>query len=142
MYNSATERKIKDIPYIGDIDTNRLPQELTRIYAQTVSLRRQIIDGTINFQDETLVSGLTLLRRLANNLETILLTNPNHEQKESIAFVAGTANVLIHKMGLIDEQSVVFLEIDSISSYVAAIVLFLIGNSQADAAEAALSVHG
>ncbi len=140
MYNSTTEEKIKDIPNVGDIDTNRLPQELTRIYAQIVSLRRQVIDGTINFQDENLVSGLNFLRKLANNLETILLTETNHDQKESIAFVAGTANNLIHKMGLIDKTNNSLLEADSISSYIAATVLFLIGNSQADAAESALSL--
>ncbi|SEM27576.1 Helicase conserved C-terminal domain-containing protein [Chryseobacterium taichungense] len=140
MYNSATEQKIKDIPTIGDIDIDRLPQDLTRIYAQIVSLRRQVVDGTINFQDEDLVSGLTLLRKLANNLETILLTFPQHEQKESVAFVAGTANNLIHKMGLINEQNEALLEVDSISSYIAATVLFLIGNSQADAAETAISI--
>ena len=140
MYNSTTEQKIKDIPKIGDIDIDRLPQDLTRIYAQIVSLRRQVIDGTINFQDASLVSGLTLLRKLANNLETILLSFPQHEQKESIAFVAGTANNLILKMGLNYEQNEAFLEIDSISSYIAATVLFLIGNSQADAAETAISI--
>src|SRR5690606_12192604 len=84
-----------------------------------------------------LVSGLTLLRKLANNLETILLSNPQHEQKESIAFVAGTANSLIYKMGLISEKEESLLGINSISSYISSIVLFLIGNSQADAAEAA-----
>ena len=140
MYNSITEQKIKDIPTIGDIDINRLPQDLTRIYAQIVSLRRQILDGEINFQEENLVSGLNLLRRLANNLETILLAFPKHEQKESIAFVAGTANNLIHKMGLIQEPTDTFLEIDSIPSYIASTILFLIGNSQADASEMALSI--
>lgn len=140
MYNSTTEQKIKDIPGIGDIDINRLPQELTRIYAQIVSLRRQVADGSINFQDEHLVSGLKLLRKLANNLETILLTVPHHEQKESIAFVAATANNLIHKMGLIEDEPESLLETDSISSYIASIILFLIGNSQADAAEIALSL--
>ncbi|MBF6653948.1 hypothetical protein C3B47_13895 [Flavobacterium columnare] len=140
MYNSTTEQKIKDIPKIGDIDIERLPQDLTRIYAQIVSLRRQVVDGTINFQDKNLVSGLTLLRKLANNLETMLLSFPQNEQKESIAFVAGTANNLIHKMGLINEQNEAFLEVDSISSYIAATVLFLIGNSQADAAETAISI--
>ncbi|MBB1643882.1 DEAD/DEAH box helicase [Sphingobacterium sp. UME9] len=140
MYNSTTEQKIKDIPSIGDININRLPQDLTRIYAQIVSLRRQVVDGTINFHDENLVSSLTLLRKLANNLETMLLTFPEHEQKESIAFVAGTANNLIHKMGLINEQNEALLGVDSISSYIAATVLFLIGNSQADAAETAISI--
>lgn len=140
MYNNITEQKIKEIPPIGDIDIDRLPQELTRIYAQIVSLRRQVVDGVINFLDENLISNVYQLRKLANNLETILLTSPNHEQKESIAFVAATANSLIHKMGLINKESQTLLEIDAISSYLITAVLFLIGNSQADAAEAALSI--
>lgn len=141
MYNNITELKIKDIPSIGDIDIERLPQELTRIYAQIVSLRRKVLDGTINFQDDLLVSSLILLRTLANNLETLLLINPQHEQKESIAFVAATANSLIHKMGLISDFEENLLEIDSISSYIASSILFLIGNSQADAAEMAYSTN-
>lgn len=139
MYNTTTEQKITSIPSIGAIDISRLPQELTRIYAQIVSLRHQVVDGTINFQDESLLSGLTLLRSLANNLETILLTDSYHEYKEAIAFVSATANSLIHKMGLQFEKTETHFEIDSISSYVATIIMFLIGNSQADAAEVALS---
>lgn len=139
MYNTTTEQKITSIPSIGTIDISRLPQELTRIYAQIVSLRHQVVDGRINFQDESLLSGLTLLRSLANNLETILLTDSYREHKEAIAFVSATANSLIHKMGLQFEKTETHFEIDSISSYVATIVMFLIGNSQADAAEVALS---
>lgn len=141
MYNSITESKIKNIPSVGDIDINRLPQELTRIYAQIISLRRQLADKTISFQDENLVSSLNLLRKLANNLETIILSFPNHERKESIAFVAATANSLIHKMKLIDGQYEALLEIDNISSYISSTILFLIGNSQADASETALSIN-
>lgn len=139
MYNSITVEKIKLIPQIGDIDIDRLPQELTRIYAQIVSLRRQVSDGTLNYQSEELKSGFDLLQKLANNLETILLTNPNHDHKESIAFVAGTANSLIYKMAIPEEDILnPVLEIDTVSPFITSIILFLIGNSQADAAEMAL----
>ncbi|MBS1776455.1 MAG: DEAD/DEAH box helicase [Bacteroidetes bacterium] len=137
MYNSNTERRIKDLPQIGDINLDRLPQDLTRIYAQIVSLRRQVADGTINFQDEELTSNLTFLRRLADNLETILLTYPNHEKKDSIGFVAGTANALIFRMRATTDLNDNFLEENTISPYLASVVLFLIGNSQPDAAEMA-----
>lgn len=139
MYNNITEQKIKNIPTIGDIDTERLPQELTRIYAQIVSLRKYIAEGDINFEDEDLKSSINQLRRLANNLETILITNPCHGQGKSLAFVAATANTLIHKMGAA-EDSEKLLEIDAVSSYLITAVLFLISNSQADAAEAALEI--
>lgn len=140
MYNSITEQKIKAIPNIGAIDIYRLPQELTRIYAQIVSLRRQVVDGTVNFQDENLIAGLALLRSLSSNLETILLTNPHHEQKEAIAFVAGTTNSLMHKMGQIDEDEKYLLDASNIASSIAATILFLIGNSQADSAEMSITI--
>ena len=138
MYNSITEDKIKQIPKIGDIDIDRLPQELTKIYAQIISFKRQFADGTINFHEDEFQECLQTLQTLANNLETIIVVNPSHELKESIAFVAGTAHSHIHKMSmLMNYQSGEELEIDTISPLISAIVLFLIGNSQADAAEAA-----
>ncbi len=138
MYNSITEEIIKQIPQIGEIDTNRLPQELTRIYAQIVSLRRQMADGTINFKSEELIGSLNITETLANNLETILVLYPNNDKKESIAFVAATAHVLLQKINnSLGYNSISILEIDSISTHISCIILFLIGNSQADAAEMA-----
>jgi hypothetical protein len=138
MYNSITEDIIKQIPQIGEIDTGRLPQELTRIYAQIVSLRRQLADGSINFQSEELISSLNTTETLANNLETILVLYPNHDKKESIAFVAATAHVLLQKINnSLGYNSTSILEIDCISTHISCIILFLIGNSQADAAEIA-----
>lgn len=138
MYNSITEEKIKRIPQIGDIDTERLPQELTKIFAQIVGLRRKLIDGSINFQEQDLLNSLQILQTLAINLETILLSEPRHDNKESIAFVAGTAQSLIYQIKLsIGSNSVPLLEIDTISPVISAVLLFLIGNSQADAAEMA-----
>lgn len=141
MYNSITEEKIKNIPKVGEINIERLPQELTRIYAQVVSLRRQLNDGTINFQDEKLISALNLLWTLSNNLEVLLLSNPEDEHKESIAFVAAVANSLIHKMELMQDNNENHLSYDNISTYIATVLLFLIGNSQADAAETARSIN-
>ncbi len=138
MYNSVTEEKIKKIPTIGDIRIDRLPQELTRIYAQIVNLRLQFADGTITDQSEDIARSLDISQTLANNLETLLILFPNHERKESIAFVAATCHVLIHKIHLsFGYNSTSLLEIDTISPYISCIVLFLIGNSQADAAEMA-----
>ena len=138
MYNTVTAELIKQIPQIGDIDINRLPQELTRIYAQIVSLRRQFVEGAIDFQSEQLKESLRITQTLANNLETILVLNPNHEKKESIAFVAATCHALIQKLisSFVNSPNSI-LEIDAISTHISSIVLFLIGNSQADAAEIA-----
>lgn len=138
MYNSITEKKIRQIPQIGEINIDRLPHELTKIYAQVISLRSQFLSGAINFNDKEFLSSLDILYSLTNNLETLLVSIPNHEQKESIAFVAGTAYCLIYLMkntNINDIESI--LEIDSISPAISSVIMFLIGNSQADAAEMA-----
>lgn len=138
MYNTITEETIKQIPQIGEIDIERLPQELTRVYAQIVSLRRQLTEGIINSQSEELNSSIDIIQTLANNLETILILFPNHEKKESIAFVAATTHVLLQKINIaLDNESKSILELDSISTHISCIILFLIGNSQADASEIA-----
>jgi ATP-dependent RNA helicase DOB1 len=142
MYNTSTENKIKDIPTIGKIDTDRLPQELTRIYAQIVSLRKVFTDGVLNFQSEELINSLKFLRELSSNLETILLVNPRHEQKESIAFVAASAHSLAFKIlneEVLPEEP---FQINTISPYVSAAILFLIANSQPDASEIANLLSG
>ncbi|RFM28724.1 DEAD/DEAH box helicase [Deminuibacter soli] len=135
MFNSETEAVIRSIPGIGKIDIDRLPQELTNIYATIVGLRRQFSGGIINYQVPELFEGINLLQTLAYNLETILITDPNHENKESIAFVAGTAHSLLHRIGFVEGEMREYLNSDSISSFISAIVLFLISNNQPDAAE-------
>lgn len=137
MYNATTEQKIKNIPNIGKINTDRLPQELTKIYAQIISFRQKHVDGRLVFQSEELRSSLKVLNQLSSNLETILLTTPDHVQKESIAFVAATAYKLTFEIGIENLNKDDLFNFDSISPYVSSVILFLIANSQADAAEVA-----
>jgi len=140
MYNSYTEDQIKRIPQIGDIDVQRLPQYLTRVYAKIVSLRRQFVERR-DLNVPELLEDIRMLRSLTNNLETILLTNPDHTEKESIAFVSATAHHLLLKIFSsevleVDDDHNIFSR-STISPQVSAIILFLIANSQADASEVA-----
>lgn len=137
MYNPITEEKIRAIPTIGNISNESLPDQLTRIYAQIVSLRRRLTDGTIDFQPDRFEADIQLLQTLANNLETLLITIDSIENRESIGFVAGTANYLLFKIGQLYASDDTLLRIDNISAGISAILLFLIGNSQADAKEVA-----
>lgn len=141
MYNSITEDIIRGIPQIGDIDNDRLPQELTKIFAQIVSLRKNLSEDSGSFSEE-MISSLLKLRRLTNNLETFLLINPDHPSKESAAFVSATSHYLQLKIkstyyNTIDDDDL-FLP-DTISPVISTIILFLIANSQADAAE--VTIH-
>ncbi|WP_282116393.1 DEAD/DEAH box helicase [Cellulophaga baltica] len=142
MYNSATETKIQDIPQIRDIDLNNLPRELTKIYAHIVTFRRQLSNGEINFSSSEFNSNIKFLETLAYNLETYIIKFPESEKSESIAFVAGTAHHLIHSINEYNKEYIFgeLLNTNQVSFQLSAILLFLIGNSQADAAEAAAKI--
>ncbi|MGN6395023.1 MAG: DEAD/DEAH box helicase [Mucilaginibacter sp.] len=137
MYNTVTEQVIRQTPQVGDVDTERLPQALTRIYAQIVTIRRQIADSS-PIHTKGIKRSVKLLRRLANNLETLTVLRKDHTAQRSAAFVAGTAHYLLM---LIRSQAGAFFEGNfsehSIPPAISAIILFLIGNSPADAAEVA-----
>ncbi|MEZ7494416.1 DEAD/DEAH box helicase [Leeuwenhoekiella aequorea] len=142
MYNSTTESKIRAIPQIGDIDLNNLPRELTKIYAHIVTFRRQLSNGELNFSSSEFTLNIRFLKTLAYNLETFIVKFPENEKSESIAFVAGTAHHLIHSINEYNREYIFaeLLNINQISFQLSAILLFLIGNSQADAAEAAAKI--
>jgi len=142
MYNSITEFKIKNIPKIGNIDLDNLPRELTRIYAHIVTFRRQLSNGELDFTSSKFDANIDFLEKLAYNLETYILKFPKDEKSESIAFVAGTAHHLIHSINKNNEEYKFgeLLDTNFISFQLSAVLLFLIGNSQADAAEAAAKI--
>jgi ATP-dependent RNA helicase DOB1 len=139
VYNPQTEQVIRNAPKIGEIDMSRLPEELARVFAEIVSLRRNVTrDGWVISQE--LKGSIEMLRTLATNLETIAVVYPNHEKKESVAFVSATAQYLLMQIDSIKTRGIRNSEdftFDSISSGISAVLLFLIGNSPADAAEVA-----
>lgn len=138
MYNASTERLIRETPQIGDIDMTRLPQELTRIYARIISIRRDFMENGRRFP-KSFEKEITLLRTLAANLETLTVLNRDHEHHRSAAFVAGTAHYLLSMVfqRQSDRQQLDAFTPQSIPPSISAMVLFLIGNSPADAAEVA-----
>lgn len=142
MYNTVTEEKIKNIPFIKGIDSSRLPQELTRIFSEIASIRKEFSERSPE-EINDLYNKITLLRKLANNLETFVVGFPHHDKKEAAAFVAGTAHNLLWNISkfLLGRNTKSLMENifnkDFISSEISAIILFIIGNSLADAAELA-----
>ncbi|WP_312824876.1 DEAD/DEAH box helicase [Epilithonimonas sp.] len=136
MYNSITEAVIRTAPQIDGSETENLPQYLTKIYARIVSVRRKL-DGSRKIS-KTLRNDIAELRKLANNLESLTVLNKNGNNIVSAAFVAGTAHNLLQ---LIRDQkdfaSDHGLETHNVPSWISSILLFLIGDSPADAAEIA-----
>src|SRR3569833_1587783 len=142
MYNSITEQTIREIPVIGDINVERLPQELTRIFARIVSLRRRIAEGAVDNFPKKLKTEVQLLRTLAGNLETLTVLDRSHEHHRSIAFVAGTVHYLLLMLRYRNTNDFWdnILSDQEVPATISTIVLFLIGNSPADAAEVASKV--
>lgn len=136
MYNSITEAVIRNAPQIDGSETENLPQYLTKIYARIVSVRRRL-DGDRKIS-KTLRRDIAELRKLANNLESLTVLNKNGNGIVSAAFVAGTAHNLLQ---LIRDQKEFAsdhgLETQNVPSWISSILLFMIGESPADAAEIA-----
>ncbi|QNN41503.1 DEAD/DEAH box helicase [Pedobacter roseus] len=135
MYNSITEENIRSIPRVGNIDISRLPQELTKIYAEIISVRNNL--SLINQTDGSFLESTNMLRTLANNLETLVVNVPEIESKRAVAFVAATARYLLLQIRDYTDldASVTEFDRDQIPEAISSMVLFLIGNSPADAAE-------
>lgn len=136
MYNSTTANVIRNVPKINGSETENLPQYLTQIYARIVSIRRRLNGSKI--MSKRLLNDIVELRKLATNLESLTVLTKDNSKRTSAAFVAATANNLLQLTNDKDDLEVVNnLEKESIPSWISSILLFLIGDSPADAAEIA-----
>jgi superfamily II DNA/RNA helicase len=129
MYNTITEDIISGVPLIDGIDPAGLPHYLTQVFAKIVTLRIKL-----NREQNPLAQEVKLLRKLANNLETLTVLHSSSEHRTSCAFVAGTAHHLLHQIKFSNNRG---LDVDQVPSTISAIILFLIAGSPADAAEVA-----
>lgn len=136
MYNSITEAVIQNAPEIDGSKTEELPQYLTKIYARIVSVRRRV-DGNRKIS-KRLRNDIDELRKLANNLESFTVLNRTSNNRVSAAFVSATAHNLLQLIR--DKKKFSHdhgLEAQNVPSWISSILLFLIGESPADAAEIA-----
>jgi ATP-dependent RNA helicase DOB1 len=139
MYNSITESIIAQTPDIIGIDTEQLPKYLTKVYTKIVSIRKKLRKGKI---PKSIKRDVIELRKLANNLETLTILHRAHPHHISAAFVAGTAHQLLQLIHLDkNSQNPVSIDRESISSSISAIMLFLIAESPADAAEVSKRIN-
>jgi len=139
MYNSITENIIAQAPGISGIDTKQLPKYLTRVYTKIVSIRRKLSVGRI---PKSIKKDIIELRKLANNLETLTILHRTHPHHVSAAFVAGTAHQLLQLIYQNkNTQNPISIDNESIPSSLSAILLFLIAESPADAAEVSKRIN-
>lgn len=141
MFDPVTIDLISRAPPLGDLDLEALPQRFTNAFAEIVSARVRL-RGVANPEQrsETVTELLSEMRRLAAAQELLVATSPERLNRASAAFVAGTAHqlCLMAEITLADGESH-FSSINAIHADhdVCATLLFLIADSQSDAAEMA-----
>ena len=139
MFNSVTAERLRSLPPVEGVDSKRIPQILSQVYAHIVGLKAKYVVGVLNFEAEEIGEDYQMLSDLAFTLELYLESGCFAEHNDAIAFVAAMSHKLMSKL---KEQETEPLTTDSVPSDVVSVLLFIIGGYIADAEETAQGIKG
>ncbi|MGC2221454.1 MAG: DEAD/DEAH box helicase [Methylocella sp.] len=140
MFDAESTALLRASPRFRGLDPERIPQELTSIYAELVSLRLRQTDETAS---DTWLKRLDRLSRLAAFCEAIVDARPEGIKRRAAAFVAGSAYQLLGRSRPeTDDNAPVPLSAAAVHPSLAAPLLFLIADQNPDAREAAKVLRG
>jgi len=140
MFDAATAELIRGAPALSGVDPLVLPQELTRVYSDLVVLR---LKGTSAADDPDHLPALQRLKRIADIYEGAVDAGAERNARRAAAFVAATAHQILGQIQVPGyESGQALLEPDAIHPAIAAPLLFLIAEQNADAREAARPLGG
>lgn len=139
MFNSVTAERLRSLPPVEGVDSKRIPQILSQVYAHIVGLKAKYEVGVLNFEAEEIGEDYQMLSDLAFTLELYLESGCFAEHNDAIAFVAAMSHKLMSKL---KEQETEPLTTDSVPSDVVSVLLFIIGGYIADAEETAQGIKG
>ena len=138
MYDPVTAELIRSSPSLTDLDPASLPDRFSETFAHIAAARIRLQERTERVPAElsTLVSEM---RRLAYAHETLLSVLPQRDDRTAAAFVAATAHQLTAnaERALTSVSPPTELGANRVSSDIAAMLLFLVAEAMADAAEMA-----
>ena len=137
MYDPETSALIRLTPQLDGLNVDDLPDMLSRAFAEIVAARVRLRTDTIG--QEELPDIVNFARRLALTNEALVSLAPRREGRSAAAFVAATAHQLSFnalRMGVTAARET-RLDPQSISSDIAAMLLFLVAEATADANEVA-----
>lgn len=146
MYDADTVELIRSTPLLDGLDRGRLPEELSKAFAQIAAARFRLREGGID-DDQEIVELIAEMQRLAITNEVLVAVTPERDDRVAAAFVAGSAHHLCFnakRIGAEDERNSTYIDANCISSNIAAMLLFLVAEATADASEIAsrLSMEG
>ncbi len=137
MYDPETAALIRLTPQLDGLNVDDLPDTLSRAFAEIVAARVRLRTDTIG--QEELPDIVNFARRLALTNEALVSLAPRREGRSAAAFVAATAHQLSFnalRIGVTAPRET-RLDPQSISSDIAAMLLFLVAEATADANEIA-----
>ncbi|HEX2854794.1 MAG TPA: DEAD/DEAH box helicase, partial [Opitutaceae bacterium] len=141
MFDPQTAALIRAGPKLPDLVLDRLPEEMTRVFAEIVALRLRLATGPAHLPAEV-IRKLEEFRRIAVTYEAMVLLMPSREDRSAAAFVAAQTHHLLHlarrAQGGIPPP---VLSAESISPEISALLLFLIANQPSDAMEMAREIE-
>ncbi|HHT8901472.1 TPA: DEAD/DEAH box helicase [Burkholderia cenocepacia] len=141
MFDPVTIDLISAAPPLRSLDLEELPRRFTNAFAEIVAARVRL-RGTADAEErsEVLVGLLDQMRRLAASQELLVATAPERADRAAAAFVAGTAHQLCLMAEVVsegDDERSPYVDAIRASPEICSTLLFLIADSQSDAAEMA-----
>ncbi|THV12725.1 DEAD/DEAH box helicase [Rhizobium rhizophilum] len=139
MYDADTAELIRSTPSLEGLDRERLPEELSKAFAQIAAARFRLRSGALE-DDHEIVALISEMQRLAITNEVLVAVSPSRDDRAAAAFVAGSAHQLCfnaRRIGAEDKVTATYVDANSISSDIAAMLLFLVAEATADASEIA-----
>lgn len=142
MFDQDTAALIRSTPELLGLDRQALPDLITKAFAQIAAARVRLRTEDDPLPEE-LSEILQTIRRLASTNEALVSVLPDRENRSAAAFVAGTAHQLCLNAYKLrdDEAQTTYLDARSISSDIAALLLFLVAEATSDAAEVARAIQ-
>ncbi len=141
MYDLNTADLIRSTPPLHDLDRDALPDILTEAYAQIAALRVQLRSDD-DLPDD-LANTRAFAHKLAQTNEGLVALSPEREDRRAAAFVAATAYQLVHQIDALsgNDHPPTQLTSHAITPDLSAMLLFLVAESSADAAEVSRRIH-
>lgn len=141
MYDESTASLIRSAPDLPGLDRDRLPDHLSRAFAEIVSARIALRDAETPAGD--IRETIAFARKLAATNEVLVTTSPERENRRAASFVAASAHQLVHQAEALlgSANRTTAFTADAITAEVSAMLLFLIAGSSADATEVARALR-
>ena len=137
----VTIELISAAPPLGDLDLGELPQRFTNAFAEIVAARVRLRGvASLEQRGQAVSELISEMRRLAAAQELLVATAPERTDRAAAAFVAGTAHQLCLMAEIVaadDEKRAPSINVIHAGPEICATLLFLIADSQSDAAEMA-----